>query len=331
MSKWVYEPFVEAVTEALDNLQQGGTKPATSRQIKEWIRANKPGAIAALEPSWGVSLFHAKNDPMTRIKNASGSLNKYILSPPTVTATSTAATPAEESASTEPKAVADPGPAGDVAPEPGGEEGAGVDVIPSAKKMNVQRESALYPVLRDWLNAKGYWARITATAKSGGTWGNPDVCGIHISEGFLGQREIEVATVEAKVSQDGWRLQFFEAVSHRRFAHRVYFAFAVESAADEVGVESVPDAQELRKYAEEFGIGVLAVFVTSDAMVKLRTGDRAALDALKLDLEEVGVVEVWPAIRRPVQLGATTEFLFRTLKIEDDAALYKFGDDDTSG
>lgn len=331
MSKWVYEPFVEAVTEALDKLQHAGTKPATSSQIKDWIRVNKPGVIAALEPSWGVSLFNAKNDPQTRIRNAPGSSNKYILSPPTVAATSSAPTSTEASVPAEPLDVDDAGPPREVETEPVDEEGAGAGVVPSAKRMNAQRESTLYPVLREWLNAKGYSARITATTKSGGTWGNPDVCGIRITEGYLGQREIEVATVEAKVSQDGWRLQFFEAVSHRRFAHRVYFAFAIGAAADEVGVESVSDAQELRRYAEEFGVGVLAVFVTPEAMAKLLTGDRAALNGLRLDREEVSVVEVWPAIRRPVQLGATTEFLFRTLKIEDDAALYKFGDDDASG
>lgn len=326
MSKWVYEPFVQAVTEALDRLQQAGTRHATSGQIKEWIRENKPEALSALEPSWGTSLFQAKNDPTTRIRNAPGFSNKYILVPTAVVGPSSVADASAEGA--EPNEAAGTGDVKDsVAEKLAGEEASDVSVS-AAKKANAQREAVLYPVLREWLGAKGYSARITSSTKTGGTWGNPDICGLRIAEGYLNQREIELVTVEAKITHYNWRLQFFEAVSHRRFAHRVYFAFAVGARPDEVDIDSVPDAQDLRRYAEEFGVGVLAVFVTSEAMAALLEGDRDAVKSMKLDPEETSVLEVWPAIRRSVQLSATTEFLSQTLKLRDDAALYKFGDDE---
>mgnify|MGYP006974890755 CR=1 FL=1 len=52
-----------------------------------------------------------------------------------------------------------------------------------------------------------------------------DVVGLKVSEGLLGQRDLEVATIEAKLTRKSWKQVFFEAVSHKRFSHRAYFAF----------------------------------------------------------------------------------------------------------
>lgn len=43
---------------------------------------------------------------------------------------------------------------------------------------------------------------------------------------------MEIATVEVKPTLANWERQFFEAVSHRRFANRSYFAFELHGYAD---------------------------------------------------------------------------------------------------
>jgi hypothetical protein len=75
-------------------------------------------------------------------------------------------------------------------------------------------------------------------------WRNPDVTGIHVVDGFLAQKSLEIATVEAKLSSDGWCCYFFEAVTHKRFAHQTYFVFAHGSdestLAEERGYPGAP-------------------------------------------------------------------------------------------
>jgi hypothetical protein len=47
--------------------------------------------------------------------------------------------------------------------------------------------------------------------------------------------EINVVTIEAKLGFESWEVDFFQAVSQRRFANRAYFAFALpESLADKL-------------------------------------------------------------------------------------------------
>lgn len=178
----------------------------------------------------------------------------------------------------------------------------------------------MYPVLRDWLVARQFRAKDTSGSKSGGAWGNPDVSGIRIAEGFLGRRDLELATIEAKVSLSQWRYWIFEAISHKRFAHRAYFAFAFGS--DEPGLDRLPDVDGLRKYAERYRVGILVVFMTKESFTRL-VSDKT--DDLKLDTAEVRVEELWPALRDEVPAEELTDYLYRVLRLQTDEDLYGFG------
>jgi len=149
-----------------------------------------------------------------------------------------------------------------------------------------QRELLLYPVLEAWLQEQGYRSKDVSTSRSNGQWGNPDVVGIRVTE-WLTQVSVEVASVEAKTSFRDWRKWIFEAVAHRRFANRSYFAFAHPSSL----LEKIdPD---LRHYSELFRVGVLVVGLAEDRYKQLLSG--ALADPLERD--EVELVERFGAPR----------------------------------
>lgn len=115
---------------------------------------------------------------------------------------------------------------------------------------------------------------------------NPDIAGLNTLDAFNGL-SIEIVTIEAKTSLDNWEQWIFEAVSHRRFANRAYFAFAHE----EETISKIP--QDMRYYAELFGIGILVISMANDTYELLHSGrlDRP-LDAEK---DAVEVIEVFSA------------------------------------
>ena len=129
------------------------------------------------------------------------------------------------------------------------------------------KEKWLYPALLSWMLGRDYRAKDTSSLRSRdlGKWGNPDVTGIAVNEHFA-RLEIEVATIEAKVGFDAWEIDFFQAVSQRRFANRAYFAFALPREA----AEKLPT--ELRYYSELFSVGVLVVELEDDLYGRLTTG-----------------------------------------------------------
>ena len=95
----------------------------------------------------------------------------------------------------------------------------------SLPRKRIQKEALLYTLLESWLVAQGYQSQDVSAGRSLGKWGNPDVAGISALDSFNGL-SIELVTIEAKVSLDDWEKWIFEAVSHKRFANRSYFAFA---------------------------------------------------------------------------------------------------------
>lgn len=148
----------------------------------------------------------------------------------------------------------------------------------------VQKEILLYSVLESWLVAQGYQAEDVSTGRSLGKWGNPDVAGISALDAFNGL-SIELVTIEAKVSLDNWEQWIFEAVSHRRFANRAYFAFA----HPEETISKIP--QDMRYYAELYGIGVIALSMENEQFKKLQSGELTE----PLESEDVEVIEVFSA------------------------------------
>lgn len=127
------------------------------------------------------------------------------------------------------------------------------------------KEKWLYPSLVSWMIGQGIQAKDTSAVRSLGKWGNPDVTGFAIDE-HLSRIEITVTTIEAKLGFDAWEIDFFQAVSQRRFANRAYFAFALPEDA----AEKLP--ADLRYYSERFGVGVLVIDLTNEVFQRLTSG-----------------------------------------------------------
>lgn len=208
-----YELQKRLIEEAMTAL--GADKEHKSAAIRQWISEKYPDEALRLASSWGTYFTAITQDPTTRIERTPGRYTFFLRA-------SDAPSPPEASA-----------------PETGPPE----DKEPVQRK---QREQLLYPPLAAWLSAQGFPAEVTAATKKGGIWGNPDVAGLKIVDGPLGSKTIELATIEAKLSSLYWKYYFFEAVAHKRFSHRVYFAFAV--GTDEPSLTDVADASKMREY-----------------------------------------------------------------------------------
>lgn len=287
----VYRLTVESAEAALAALSGGDVSAVASRKLLEWIREHRGEAHAKIESSWTTYLPAAAKDPSNRIGRQPSGYG-YIL----------VARPAGQEAAPL-----------DELGEPEDEEES-----ESSRGRN-QREARLYPILRDWLEGAGYRAGDTSATKRGGAWGNPDITGIAISEGYLGSRELEVATIEAKVSLGNWKREFFEAVAHKRFAHRAYFAFAV--GTDEPSLDSLEVAPELRAYGEKYRVGIVVIFLPASVFEQLAWGETLP-DLVSDDLR---VEELWPALFDQPNTRAVSVFLHDVLRIADDDALYSFG------
>jgi hypothetical protein len=190
------------------------------------------------------------------------------------------------------------------------------DVVESSKEESEpasDRESALYPVLVDWLVGNGYRARDTAAMRRLGRWSNPDVTGVKVSE-HLGRMEIEIATIEAKRTLVDWERFFFEAVAHRRFSNRAYFAFPTPESS----LGKLP--AEMRYYSELYDVGVLTVVMADEVFRRYSDGGGAT----SVDMMEADVVEVLSARRSGVPMEQQRRFC-EAVQITDLATLMTWG------
>ncbi len=178
-------------------------------------------------------------------------------------------------------------------------------------------ERHIWPLVSHWLKSQKDLKQATheyANVKSGGKWGNPDVLALRPID-RLGFFDVEVVTVEVKPSTTNWQYYFFEAVSHKRFAERVYFCFRT-GGSDQKTLLNVLD------YAEKFRVGVLQIELGEDQYLSLQKWD-AMPDVDKLQLVDQ-VVEVAPAPYDPVNLSDKLDFLERVgIKFKED--IYTFG------
>ena len=211
----------EMAREALTALLVNGKTKASGREMLDWIRVNRPDDLQAVERSWSSFLTYMLTDPdssVTRVPNQYGFTLRH--------------------------------------PEPEPQPEVPLQVVatdPAQVARKVQREKRLYSLLVEWLNSWSYQAEDTSQCKKGGPWGNPDVVGIRTHEGLGGSLHLELASIEAKISEFDWRRVFFEAVSHKRFADRAYFAFAF--GTDQPTTTKLPELQMLREYGEKYGVG----------------------------------------------------------------------------
>ena len=156
--------------------------------------------------------------------------------------------------------------------------------IVTGNKRNRELERPLYPILEKWLQDQGFRTKDTSNMKGMGKWGNPDITGIKSEEKFGTAGDIEIATVEAKINSDTFQLDFFEAVSHKRFANRAYFAFAAQN--DYIRQQN----DELRYYSELYKVGVLVVAMDQEIFEQYLSGKLT-----KFEFEDVDVYEMFSA------------------------------------
>jgi hypothetical protein len=124
-------------------------------------------------------------------------------------------------------------------------------------------EKHLYPLITTWLQANGYISEDVSALKSGGQWGNPDILGVMRVE-ILGASEIELVSVEAKLSEVGWERFIFEAVSHKRFANRSWFCYRTSTPYP-------PLPKNMAYYAERYKVGIIQIHL-SDAELEQLAG-----------------------------------------------------------
>lgn len=183
------------------------------------------------------------------------------------------------------------------------------------KATRVERESLFYPTTERWLNSQGYRSADTSSGRKLGRWGNPDITGIRGVEHF-GVVHVEVATIEVKPSIESWEYWIFEAVSHRRFANRAYFAFAHPWEL----LEKVPD--ELRYYAELYQIGVLILGTDDEVYDNIIRGEVPA----SLEPDDIEIIEKYPAPRTTLLPEYQQQYL-GALEINNQQQLWGWGND----
>jgi hypothetical protein len=121
------------------------------------------------------------------------------------------------------------------------------------------REKDLYQVIEQWLrNEEKYQlVRDVSSAKGNGKWGHPDIVGVN-TFGLLGSTHVEVCSVEVKNSEKDWPQYIFEAIAHRRFTHRSYYAMLVhEDQVDKL-------TSGIQVYCDYYGVGLVLIVKTDD-------------------------------------------------------------------
>lgn len=287
----IYKKVVRLAVEALRDLQQGEQAKTSARELLEFVKQKHPEEVEEVRLSWNAYLTKASQDPTTSIVREPGKYG-FMLKQEACESAPEPSEPEEQEAE-----------------QPEDKE----------ERQYTAREAALYEVLRDWLSSRDYRADIPASTKKGGAWGNPDVVGIKILDDPLGNQHIELATIEAKVSDANWKRFFFEAVAHKRFAHRAYFAFAV--SATDVIVSQIKDYEELREYGERYNVGVLVIFIDPETYRRL-TSEKGVLN---VELGDVRVEEVWPAVYAHVPPQPLTNYVRGVLELLSSNEVHTFG------
>jgi len=289
MAQKKYEVARDLAREALNALLVNGKAKASGAEMLNWVRANRPDQVEAVEKSWYSFLTYMQTDPDSWVAREPGQYGFLLRQP-------------------------------EQAPPP---EQPVVETQPDLAQLavRVQREKRLYSILVNWLHSWEFQAEDTSQRKRGGPWGNPDVVGIRTHEGLGSTLHIELASIEAKISEADWRRVFFEAVSHKRFADRTYFAFAYGS--DHPTIAKLPELEQLREYGEKFRVGILVVFMEPALHQVLLGGQAAQIQEITLDM--VRIEEVWPAVHDPVPLSMRERFLREVLEINDVKSLMSYG------
>ena len=185
--------------------------------------------------------------------------------------------------------------------------------INEAKEKGFIIEKDLYPFFEQWLfEVENERVADISSFRGQGKWANPDLLGFKVDY-FFQTPQIEITTIEAKITIDGWEQWIFESVAHTVFANRSYFAFV----HSEEHLNKIP--QELRHYAEKFGVGILIIAVEPNNYLKIKKKE-----PFELNDENHRIIEYAPAPYNTPHLKYQKRF-FESLGIKDQKDLLNFG------
>jgi hypothetical protein len=196
------------------------------------------------------------------------------------------------------------------------------DSLSPEENKRQRREESLYPALKTWLMTFQYRVDITANRRHRRShlWSIPDVTGIYINE-YLSTTDIgEIATIEVKTTKDRWYTDIFEAIAHKRFSNRIYFAFA----ADQENYEKIQADSDLRYYAELYEVGVLVILLNKETFRSLVKDEQLPNNLIKDD-EEVRIVYSAPYSAK-TQKQYQIAFCKNVLEIASQKDLFAWGD-----
>jgi len=185
-----------------------------------------------------------------------------------------------------------------------------------AKEKGYLLEKDLYPFLEKWLfqidNERVSDISANRKHKKEGRWANPDLVGLKI-DNLFGATEVEITTIEAKLTLDNWEQNIFEAIAHTIFSNRSYFAFV----HSEGHVNKIPP--DLKHYAERFKVGILIIALDPNDYLKVKKKEKFALTD-----ENHKFLEYSPAPYNSPHVKFKKRFL-EGLEIREPADLFRFG------
>jgi len=164
-------------------------------------------------------------------------------------------------------------------------------------------EKHLYPLVEAWLQqgagtgSEYKETQTVANARGNGPWGNPDIVAKKQTR-FAGAVEIELVSCEVKRDIVAWEKFFFEAVSHKRFAHRSWYCVRIDARS------SLPKRELMVQYAERYRVGIATIELSEKECERLvRLKDETLQDWAA---EKIHVVHSAPF--DPVPLSEVRQF-----------------------
>lgn len=185
--------------------------------------------------------------------------------------------------------------------------------IKESKEKGYILEKDLYPILEDWLfQVDNERVKDVSSNRKQGKWGNPDLIGIKV-DNLFGATEVELTSIEAKITNENWQQWIFESVAHTIFSNRSYFAF-IHSENHINKIEP-----ELKHYAESYKVGILIIAVDEKDFLDIKNKSPFVFTE-----DNYRILEYAPAPFNNPHIKFKKKFL-KGLGIDEQKDLYNFG------
>lgn len=187
-----------------------------------------------------------------------------------------------------------------------------IEVALEGKKTHIL-EKDTYPWLENWLfQCDNERVADISSLRAQGKWSNPDLVGMK-TDNLFGATDVEITTIEAKITYDNWEQWIFESIAHTVFSNRSYFAFIFS----EEHIHKLP--ADMKHYAEIFKVGILIIAINATDYIKVQKKEKFELRA-----ENHRIIEYVPAPYHTPHLKFKKRFL-QGLGITEPKHLYQFG------